>query len=81
MTTSILHRFVVTAIAAGLLAFVSATGAHADQPHMVAALEALKQARAELAMAEHDKDGHREKALDLVDRAINQTKIGIAAGR
>lgn len=81
MTTPILPRFVVTILAAGLLAFVSATGAHADQPHMQAALDALRSARAELQAAEHDKDGHREKALDLVDRAIRQTEMGVAAGR
>jgi len=50
------------------------------QPHMIAALDHLKAARSELEMAEHDKGGHREKALDLVDRAIAQTNKGIEAG-
>jgi hypothetical protein len=50
------------------------------QPHMAAALEHLKAARAELEVAEHNKGGHREKAIDLVDRAIAQTKKGIEAG-
>jgi hypothetical protein len=80
MTTPLLPRFVVTTIAAGLLSFVFATAARADQPHMQAALQALQTARAELQQAEHDKAGHREKALDLVDRALHQTQMGIAAG-
>ena len=59
---------------------VVAPSARADQPHMQAALQALQNARAELQAAEHDKAGHREKALDLVDRAIHQTELGLAAG-
>ena len=50
------------------------------QPHMVAALEALKTAKTELEMAEHNKGGHRAKALELVHKAIGQTKKGIEAG-
>jgi uncharacterized membrane-anchored protein YhcB (DUF1043 family) len=50
------------------------------QPHMMAALEALKTAKTELEMAEHNKGGHRAKALDLVHKAIKQTEKGIEAG-
>jgi len=50
------------------------------QPHMKAALESLKTARIELEQAEHNKGGHRVKALNLVDRAIEQVKKGIEAG-
>ena len=50
------------------------------QPHMMAALEALQKARAELEVAEHNKGGHRDKALQLVHKAIEQTKKGIEAG-
>jgi len=50
------------------------------QPHMIAALDALKTAKSELEMAEYNKGGHREKALELVQKAIEQTKKGIEAG-
>ncbi len=50
------------------------------QPHMMAALEALKTARAELEVAEHNKGGHRVKALEHVNKAIEQTKKAIEAG-
>jgi hypothetical protein len=54
--------------------------AYAAQPHMEAALNALLNAETELKVAEHDKAGHRVKALDLVERAIQQARLGIAAG-
>ena len=50
------------------------------QPHMIAALDALKTAKAELEMAEHNKGGHRAKALEHVNKAIEQTRKGIEAG-
>ena len=52
----------------------------AAQPHMTSALSLLQSARGELAQAAHNKGGHRERAIDLVDRAITQVKAGIAAG-
>jgi hypothetical protein len=48
-----------------------------DQPHMQAALDALKQAQQHLEQAEHDKGGHREKALSQVKAAINQVEQGM----
>ncbi len=42
------------------------------EPHMSAALEHLQQARVELDKATPNKGGRRERALDLVDRAIEQ---------
>lgn len=50
------------------------------QPHMDRALESLHIARHQLEVAAHDKGGHREAALSAVDQAIEQTKLGIAAG-
>jgi len=47
---------------------------------MRAALEALQTAKAELEAAEHNKGGHREKALELVKAAIEQTKKGVEFG-
>ena len=48
-----------------------------DQPHMRAALQALQNAEQELQKAEHDKGGHREKALQQVRAAIAQVKEGM----
>jgi len=55
--------------------------AHAAyQPHMVNALDNLRAARHQLEVAEPDKDGHRERAIGIVDNAIGEVKAGIAAG-
>ena len=51
-----------------------------NQPHMIAALDYLKNAKMELESGEHNKGGHRLKALEFVDRAIEQTIKGIEAG-
>ena len=53
----------------------------ADQPHMQAALDHLKAARAELEKADTDKGGHRNKAIRLVDDAIVQVEKGISFDR
>jgi len=50
------------------------------QPHMIAALDHLKAAKTELEMAEHNKGGHRVKAIEFIDRALEQTRKGIEAG-
>ena len=52
----------------------------ADEPHMRAALERLREAREQLEKAEPNKGGHREKAIELIDRAMEQVKAGIEAG-
>jgi len=51
--------------------------AMAAQPHMVSALESLRAARAELVRAEANKGGHRERAIQAVDHAIEETRAGI----
>jgi hypothetical protein len=51
-----------------------------QQPHMKAALEALRSAKKHLEEAEADKAGHRVKAIEHVDAAITETQAGIAAG-
>ena len=55
--------------------------AMAAQPHMVAALDALRTARSELQSALANKGGHRVKAIALIDQAIEETNAGISAGR
>ncbi|HKE56622.1 MAG TPA: hypothetical protein VKB46_07970 [Pyrinomonadaceae bacterium] len=52
-----------------------------DQPHMEAALGFLQNAKVELDAATPDKGGHRGNALKLVQQAIDEVNLGIAAGR
>ena len=49
-----------------------------EEPHMSAALGHLQQAKDELERASHNKGGHRDKALQLVDQAIQQVHEGEA---
>jgi len=51
--------------------------ATAAQPHMQAALDHLKAAKAELDAADPDKGGHRAAAIRLVNDAIVQVEKGI----
>jgi hypothetical protein len=46
------------------------------EPHMSAALGHLQQAKDELEKAAPNKGGHREKAMQLVDQAIQQVREG-----
>ena len=69
MKTRILTFVVLLALSAPLLA---------DQPHMRDAIGHLRQARAQLARAESNKGGHRERALEHIDAAIRETEAGIA---
>jgi hypothetical protein len=66
---------VVAVVAMGL------NSVRADQPHMMAALEHLRAARAELRMAEHNKGGWRVRAIEHVDRAIGDTEAGMRFAR
>jgi len=67
----------VAALAATLSAGVYIGVAYAAQPHMEAALEALRTARGELMEAEHNKAGHRAEALRLTNEAIHETEEGM----
>ena len=72
-----------TGVAAALMGAGALVGwqARADQPHMHAALDALKTARAELDKADADKGGHRAKALASVREAIGEVEEGIRFDR
>jgi hypothetical protein len=48
------------------------------QPHMEASIRLLQNAGAELVAALPNKGGHRERAITLVDQAIDQVRQGIA---
>jgi hypothetical protein len=63
------------------MAALGLNSARADQPHMRAALEHLRAARAELKMAEHDKGGWRVRAIGSVDQAIADTERGMNFAR
>lgn len=51
-----------------------------DQPNMRTALEHLQNAKRNLQSATADKGGHRQNAIDLVNRAIDEVNRGITAG-
>ena len=67
---------VLIGIAIGGLAGACAAGA--DQPSMQAALGSLQQARSYLVQSTPNKGGHRERAINLVNQAINETEAGMA---
>ena len=52
-----------------------------DQPRMQEALAKLRDARVALDRAEHNKNGHREKAIELVNQAIAEVEAGMAQAR
>jgi hypothetical protein len=57
---------------------IGACSVSADQPNMVAALNSLRAARGELIQATPNKGGHRERAINFVNAAIQETEAGIA---
>jgi hypothetical protein len=67
-----------------LVAVVAAMGfqsIRADQPHMKNALMHLREARAALQRAEHNKGGHRARAVEMINQAIAEVEAGMAAAR
>ena len=44
-------------------------------PHIHEALEAMRNAKHELEIAEHDFDGHRAKSLEHLNQAIHEAEI------
>jgi hypothetical protein len=47
------------------------------QPHMQATIGLLQSAHSELAAATPNKGGHRERALQLIEQAVEQVREGI----
>jgi hypothetical protein len=64
-------------ITAATFSLVGAGAAYAYQPHMVNARQHLNETLFELQTADPDKGGHRDQAIDLVHRAIDQVNAGI----
>ena len=89
MNTVSRRSVVSTLVSSALLGLVlparakasAVTGSNADQPHMQAALGALRTAQRELHEAESDKGGHRVKAERLVHHAISEVEKGIQFDR
>ena len=70
-------RFVVIIVALCLIIGFAAGVWAERQPHMRAALEHLRAARAELEAASHDKGGHKAAALKAIDQAIEHVREGM----
>lgn len=79
-----LARMLALALMVGIFsmpgAFATTQDKDDDQPHMQAALDALKQAEMHLKEAKHDKAGHRAAALKATEEAIKHTEMGMKAG-
>lgn len=81
MSSQLSRRDLAALAASGVAAaaFVaSAMPADARQGNMDHAINALREARRALQAATPNKGGHRERAIELVDRAIEQVREGIA---
>lgn len=70
-----------TLVLATLIVAMGVQSAWADQPNMRAALAHLREAKAALQRAEHNKGGHRGRAIEIINRAIAEVEAGIAVGR
>jgi hypothetical protein len=76
-----ISRLLMLAMLAGVFSLpVAMANTDDDQPHMRAALNALREAEKHLQEAAHDKGGHREAALKAVHDAIRHTEAGIKVG-
>lgn len=71
-------RSLLAAIGAGSLLV---KGVNADQPAMQNALNHLQQAKKLLERADTDKGGHRKKALEHTNQAIDEVQMGIRYDR
>lgn len=72
-----LKRTVIALIVAFLLGGAAGSWAASHWKHWEAALDHLLQAKVELEKAEHNSGGHRDKALEHVQRAIEETRMGV----
>jgi hypothetical protein len=75
------QALIAASLGGALAAAIQPTSVRADQPHMHAALDALRTAEQQLKEAVPDKGGHRVKALQLVKDAIIQVEKGIEYDR
>ena len=68
--------FALAAVLAIGLAVRGAEGGE-KQPHMRSALVNLRSAKAQLEKAESDKGGHRVRAIELTQQAIDEVQKGV----
>ena len=61
----------------GTFNMLKTANAQGDQPNMEQALGYLHSARVSLEVSSPDKGGHRVRALELVNQAIEQVRLGI----
>lgn len=80
MKRSTITSFAVASLGATAALMVSFP-AQANQPNMKAALASLNEAKQHLKQATTGKGGHRVKAIELIDEAIEEVRKGIQAGR
>jgi hypothetical protein len=52
-----------------------------DHPHIEAAMKALENAKHQLETAAHDFDGHRVKAIDHVNQALEECHAALRADK
>jgi hypothetical protein len=82
MKLKLRNLFLVTTVAVvAALSGALIENVQAYQAHMHDALDSLRNARHQLEIAEHDKGGHRDNAIGLIDQAIAEVKAGIDAGQ
>lgn len=55
----------------------SGGGRGEPQPEMTAAIQHLREAERNLQLASHDKGGHRENAIRIIEQAIGEVEMGI----
>ncbi len=79
-TGAISRRAAAQRVATAGVAGIAVAKMEAAEPHMDNALRALRNAKIQLETAEPDKEGHRTKAIELVNQAIAQVEAGIQAG-
>ena len=68
---------ILAALVVALVLLVPQFAFSEDQPHMQEALRHLQAAAEELQRSEHDKGGHRAKAQQLTQNAIEEVRAGI----
>lgn len=80
MTKSTLSRrdLATMAVGAAAAATLAASPAEAAQPNMEKALAHLQAALKALKAANNNKGGHRIKAIEYTEAAIQRTKLGIS---
>ena len=81
MQISKVRLTIAAVLTATTFSVLGAGTAYAYQEHMFNARNDLQQGLNELQLAEHDKGGHREQAVNLVQQAIDQVNQGIQWGQ